>query len=55
MSTDLKKQKFVRANNKQHVTKDLRKAIMLRSKLKRIANKTNLPDDVTRTVRETLL
>ena len=42
------KAKFVRANNKQHVTKDLRKAIMLRSKLKRISNKTKLPEDVAR-------
>ena len=40
------KTKLIRANNRQHVTKDLRKAIMLRSKLKHIANKSKNPEDV---------
>ena len=40
------KTKFLRGNNKQHLTKDLRKAIMKRSKLKNIANKTKDPEDI---------
>ena len=40
------KTKFVRANHRPHVTKELRKAIMKRSKLKRIANKTKRPEDM---------
>ena len=40
------KTKFLRGNNKQHLTKDLRKAIMKRSNLKNIANKTKNPDDI---------
>ena len=40
------KTKFVRANNKPHISKDLRKAIMKRSKLKALANKTKYPEDV---------
>ena len=39
------KTKFIRGNNKQHLTKNLRKAIMKRSKLKNIANKTKSPED----------
>ena len=38
--------KFLRANNRPHVTKELRLAIMKRSKLKHIANKSNNPDDM---------
>ena len=40
------KTKFLRANNKPHITKDLRKAIMLRTRLKNIAAKTKLPEDM---------
>ena len=46
------KTRLIRANNKQHVTKELRKAIMLRSKLKHIANKSKHPDDVARYKRQ---
>ena len=46
------KTKIIRANNKQHVTKDLRKAIMLRSRLKHLANKSKNPDDVARYQRQ---
>ena len=46
------KTKSVRANNKQHVTKELRKAIMCRSKLKRIANTSNNPEDIARYKRQ---
>ena len=35
------KTKFLRANNRPHVTKELRKAIMVRSKLKNLAIKSN--------------
>ena len=40
------KTKYVRANNKPHISKNLRKAIMKRSQLKSLANKTNTPEDV---------
>ena len=40
------KEKSIRGNNKPHVTKTLRKAIMLRSRLKNKANKSKLPDDI---------
>ena len=46
------KTRLIRANNKQHVTKELRKAIMLRSKLKNIANNTKNPEDVARYKRQ---
>ena len=39
------KTKFLRANNSPHVTKTLRKAIMVRSKLKRRANISKSPED----------
>ena len=41
-----KKKKWLRGNNKLHVNKMLRKAIMKRSKLKNKANKTKLPVDI---------
>ena len=41
-----KKKKQFRGNNKPHVNKMLRKAIMKRSKLKNKANKTKLPADI---------
>ena len=37
-----KKKKWLRGNNKPHITKPLRQAIMKRSKLKNKANKTKL-------------
>ena len=40
------KTKFLRANNKPHMTKSLRKAIMLRSRLKNKANRSQLPEDL---------
>ena len=40
------KTKFLRANNSPHMTKELRQAIMKRSRLKNIANRTNSPEDV---------
>ena len=43
-----RKTKILRGNNQPHLTKDLRKAIMLRSKLKNMANKTGDPADVAR-------
>ena len=46
------KTKYVRANNKQHVTKELRKQIMLRSKLKHIADSTDKPEDRARYKRQ---
>ena len=46
------KTRLIRANNKQHVSKDLRKAIMLRSKLKNIAVKSKNPEDVARYKRQ---
>ena len=42
------KTKFLRGNNQPHVTRDLRKAIMVRSKLKNKANKTGKPEDLAR-------
>jgi len=42
------KTKFLRANNKPHVSKALRKAIMKRSKLKNIANKSGKLEDMVR-------
>ena len=41
-----KKKKWLRGNNKPHVNKKLRQAIMKRSKLKNKANKTKLPVDI---------
>ena len=41
-----KKEKWLRENNKPHVNKMLRKAIMKISKLKNKANKTKLPVDI---------
>ena len=41
-----KKKKWLRGNNKPHVNKMLREAIMKRSKLKNKANKTKLPVDI---------
>ena len=38
--------KVLRGNNQQHLTKELRKEIMKRSKLKRIANQTGSPKDI---------
>ena len=38
------KARFLRANNKPHLTKNLRKAIMIRSRLKNIANKSKSPE-----------
>ena len=40
------KTKFLRANNKPHLTKELRKAIMKRTKLKNIALRTNSSVDL---------
>lgn len=40
------KTKFLRANNRPHVSKTLRKAIMKRSRLKRVANTSGKDDDV---------
>ena len=40
------KTKYLRANNKPHVTKDLRKAIMKRSHLKTLALKSSKPEDM---------
>ena len=40
------KAKLLRANNRLHITKNLRVAIMKRSKLKNIANKSNNPNDM---------
>ena len=42
------KTKTVRGNNKQHVNKELRKEIMLRTNLKKKANKTKKEEDVRR-------
>ena len=41
-----KKKKWIRGNNKPHVNKVLRQAIMKRSKLKNKTNKTNDPTDI---------
>ena len=40
------KTKFLRGNNQPHVTKELRKAIMIRSRLKNRANKTKSASDM---------
>ena len=40
------KTRFVRGNNKPHVSKPLRKEIMKRSRLKNVANKSGLIDDI---------
>ena len=40
------KTKFLRGNNQPHLSKTLRKAIMKRSKLKRIANRSKNPEDM---------
>ena len=40
------KTKVVRANNKPHVTKELRKAIMVRTNLKKVANKSGSTEDM---------
>ena len=42
------KTKIIRANHKPHVNKELRKAIMKRSRLKNIANKTKKDEDFKR-------
>ena len=42
------KTKIIRANHKPHVNKELRKAIMKRSRLKNIANKTKKDEDIKR-------
>ena len=41
-----KKRKWVRGNHKPHINKELRKAIMKRSRLKNKANKTKKPTDI---------
>ena len=41
-----KKKKWIRGNNKPHVNKALRQAIMKRSRLKNKANKTKEPTDI---------
>ena len=41
-----KKRKWVRGNQKPHINKELRKAIMKRSRLKNKANKTKKPTDI---------
>ena len=41
-----KKKKWLRGNNKPHITKLLRQAIMRRSKVKNKANKTELLTDI---------
>ena len=42
-----KKRKWVRGNHKSHINKELRKAIMKRSRLKNKANKTKKPIDIS--------
>ena len=42
-----KKRKWVRGNHKPHMNKELRKAIMKRSRLKNKANKTKKPIDIS--------
>ena len=42
-----KKRKWVRGNHKPHINKELRKAIMKRSRLKNKANKTKKPIDIS--------
>ena len=43
-----KKTKFLRGNQKPHVDKNLRKAIMKRSQLKNKANRTKKLEDITK-------
>ena len=43
-----RKTKFLRGNHKPHVDKNLRKAIMKRSKLKIKANRTKHQDDIAK-------
>ena len=43
-----KKTKFLHGNQKPHVDKNLRKAIMKRSQLKNKANRTKKLEDITR-------
>ena len=38
----------VRGNNKPHMTKELKKAMMTRARLKNIANNTNRQEDIDR-------
>ena len=40
------KKRTIRGNDKSHVTKELRKQIMKRSRLKNISRKTKLPEDI---------
>ena len=40
------KTRIVRANNKPHVTKELRRAMTRRSRLTKIANKSNREEDI---------
>ena len=40
--------KIFRANHKLHVNKELRKAMMKKTRLKDIANETNRAEDITR-------
>ena len=42
-----KKRKWVRGNDKPHINKELRKAIMKRSRLKNKANKTKIETDIS--------
>ena len=42
------KTKILRANNRPHINKTLRKAIILRTNLKNIANKTKREQDIRR-------
>ena len=46
MSTPPEKTKKIRGNNKPYVSNEMRKEIMLRSRLKRKANKSQLPEDI---------
>ena len=39
---------MVRGNNKPHMTKELKKAMMTRARLENIANKTNRQEDIDR-------
>ena len=42
------KERLIRGNNKPHITKRLRKAIMKRSQLKHLAIKSGCPEDMNR-------
>ena len=42
------KERLIRGNNKPHVTKRLRKAIMKRSQMKHLAIKSGCPEDTNR-------